>query len=318
MYIYNIDKKEIIEGKLENWYEESLYYFILCNPDEIQFFQKDLNLDSSTIDDCLNFDDIVRFENFDDYDFISLNNFKLESNKLEIEEINFYIGYNFIILVLDESNCLSQSMKNILENKLHIQATPKKTLSRLYYLLFNSIIINTFDILDRIEDDIQKIEDEIIKNTNKEQFASINDMRHITRKIVKYIRPLLYIGDQFAEENLRYLNEGKLSRSNLNSLHSIDIRINKLYDFSVSLKDYSDKLLSLYDSGITSKTNDIATKIALFTGIIGPMTVITGIYGMNFIHMPILNWIYGYHFILVVMAFIAIGAFILFKKKKWL
>jgi magnesium transporter len=247
-----------------------------------------------------------------------LNNFKLENNKLDIEEINFYIGYNFIILVLDESNCLSQSMKNILENKLHIQATPKKTLSRLYYLLFNSIIINTFDILDKIEDAIQNLEDEIIKNTKKEQFSIINDMRHKTRKIVKYIRPLLYIGDQFAEENLRYLNEGKLNRSNFNRLHSIDIRINKLYDFSVSLKEYSDKLLSLYDSGITSKTNDIAYKIALFTGILGSMTVITGIYGMNFKYMPELNWVYGYPLILLIMAFIAIGAFFIFKKKKWL
>ncbi|HSQ33431.1 MAG TPA: Loki-CTERM sorting domain-containing protein, partial [Peptostreptococcaceae bacterium] len=219
---------------------------------------------------------------------------------------------------VNESNSLSQNMKEILKNKLHIQATPKKTLSRLYYLLFNSIIINTFDILDRIEDDIQKIEDEIIKHTQKEQFFIINDMKHKTRKIVKYIRPLLYIGDQFAEENLRYLNESNLNRSNLNRLQSIDIRINKLYDFSVSLKEYADKLLSLYDSGITSKTNDIATKIALFTAIMGPMTVITGIYGMNFKYMLGLNWVYGYPLILLIMAFIAIGAFFIFKKKKWL
>ena len=318
MYIYNIDKKEVIDSNLASWYEESLHYFILCNPNEIQHFQKDLQLDDSTVDDCLNFDDIVRFESFDEYDFISLNSFKIEGNFVEVEEINFYVGYNFIILVLDENNSLSQNMKNILENKLHIQSTPKKTLSRLYYLLFNSIIINTFDILDKIEDDIQILEDEIIKHTKKEQFSIINDMRHKTRKIVKYLRPLLYIGDQFSEENLRYLNESNLNRSNLNRLQSIDIRINKLYDFSVSLKEYSDKLLSIYDSGVTSKTNDIATKIALFTGILGSMTVITGIYGMNFKYMPELNWAYGYPLILLIMTFISIGAFILFKKKKWL
>ena len=318
MYIYNIDKKEILENIVQNWFNEEFNYFILCSPCEIQFFKEDLNLDDSTVDDCLNFDDIVRFESFDEYDFISLNSFKHEGNKIEIEEINFYIGYNFIILVVDENNSLSLDMKNILNNKVHIQSTSKMTLSRLYYLLFNSIIINTFDILDKIEDEIQNLEDEIIKNTKKDQFSLINHMRHKTRKIVKYIRPLLYIGDQFTEENLRYLNSSNLNRSNLNRLQSIDIRINKLYDFSISLKDYSDKLLSLYDSGITSKTNDIATKIALFTGIIGSMTVITGIYGMNFKYMPELNWIYGYPFVLTVMVFISIGAFLVFKKKKWL
>jgi len=318
MYVYNIDKKEIIEENIKNWFEQGLHYFILCSPSEIQVLQKDLRLDDSTVDDCLNFDDIVKFESFDEYDFISLNSFKLEDNDIGIDEINFYIGYNFIIVVVDESNFLNLNMKNIVNNNGHIQSTPQKTLSRLHYLLFNSIIINTFEVLDKIEDEIQYLEDEIIKNTKKCQFSQINNMRYKTRKIVKYIRPLLYIGDRFSEENLRYLNEGKLNRSNLSRLQSIDIRINKLYDFSISSKDYSDKLLSLYDSGIASKTNDIATKIALFTGIIGSMTVITGIYGMNFNNMPELGWKYGYPLTLLIMILIPVCAYIIFKNKKWL
>ena len=52
--------------------------------------------------------------------------------------------------------------------------------------------------------------------------------------------------------------------------------------------------------------------------VILPMSLISGIYGMNFKHMPELEWTYGYPFAIVLMLAAAILPFVIFKWKKWL
>jgi magnesium transporter len=49
-----------------------------------------------------------------------------------------------------------------------------------------------------------------------------------------------------------------------------------------------------------------------------PLTLIAGIYGMNFKYMPELGWKYGYPLVLAVMLVIGIGMVVYFKRKKWM
>uniref|UniRef100_UPI00265CBA17 CorA family divalent cation transporter n=1 Tax=Clostridioides difficile TaxID=1496 RepID=UPI00265CBA17 len=66
------------------------------------------------------------------------------------------------------------------------------------------------------------------------------------------------------------------------------------------------------------KTNNLITKLTLLTAISAPLTIITGIYGMNFRYMPELNWIYGYPATLFFMLCIIFVGIIIFNIKKLL
>src|SRR5699024_1177079 len=65
------------------------------------------------------------------------------------------------------------------------------------------------------------------------------------------------------------------------------------------------------------KMNRIMQVLTLVSVVFLPLTLITGIYGMNFINMPELKWRYGYYFVLALMFCISIGCVIYFKKEKW-
>jgi len=97
-----------------------------------------------------------------------------------------------------------------------------------------------------------------------------------------------------------------------------DLGVDRLYNFAISTRELADKLLDIYSSKVGEKTNNLITKLTLVTAISAPLTIITGIYGMNFKHMPELSWIYGYPFILLVMFSIVIIGVIIFKIKKLL
>ena len=63
--------------------------------------------------------------------------------------------------------------------------------------------MHQFESLEQIEDLILKLEDEMIEEAKEEHLSRINDIRSMSRTVVKKIRPLLYIQDRILKENIR-------------------------------------------------------------------------------------------------------------------
>ena len=120
------------------------------------------------------------------------------------------------------------------------------------------------------------------------------------------------------KDNLRYLKYKDMKKYNLDNLQSIDFGIDKLYNFALSTRELADKLLDIYSSKITEQTNNIITKLTLLTAISAPITIITGIYGMNFKFMPELNLQYAYPITLGIMFLIILVGIVVFKINKLL
>jgi magnesium transporter len=83
---------------------------------------------------------------------------------------------------------------------------------------------------------------------------------------------------------------------------------------------YRDSIASLVEAHLlttSNRANEAMKVLTVFAAIMLPLTVVTGIYGMNFDWMPELNWKYGYPLTLAIMAAIAGGMIYFFKKKKW-
>ena len=77
-------------------------------------------------------------------------------------------------------------------------------------------------------------------------------------------------------------------------------------------------MMDIYLSFQSNRMNQQMRVLTVITIIFMPLTVITGIYGMNFDNMPELHWHYGYFMVLGVMLFIIIGLLIFFSRRKWL
>jgi magnesium transporter len=77
-------------------------------------------------------------------------------------------------------------------------------------------------------------------------------------------------------------------------------------------------LLDVYLSSISTRMNEIMKFLTIIGTIFLPLTFIAGVYGMNFQHMPELQWRWGYYGCLLLMLLIAVGMLLYFKRKKWL
>lgn len=319
MHILNLETREKKDKFEKSFYNENDSYLILSSVDELKLLKDILKIDEITFKDCLKFDENIKLDLFEKYDFLSVNTFEIVDNKAKIEEVNIYLSDNFILVVCIENHFIYEFVKNMILNNIKMEDTPSiVSLFKINYLIFKNIIIHEFESLEKVEDMILKLEDEILEGAIDDHVSKINYIRGITRTVVKNTRPLLYIGDRILKENIRYLKYSDVKKYNLDNLQGIDFGIDKLYSFALSTRELADKLLDIYSSQVAEKTNVLITKLTVLTGIAAPLTIITGIYGMNFKVMPELEWTFGYPLTIFVMLIIIVVGIVIFKLKKLL
>lgn len=316
MYILNIDTREKYTKFCKEFYNKEDSFLIVSTVKELKLLKRLLNIEQDLLKQCLNFNEDIKLDLFDNYDLLSVNSFEVENEDIVVEEINIFLADNFILVVCNESNFIYDTVKDIIMNNISMtEEISIVVLFKLNYLIFKSIITHQFESLEKLEDLILKLEDEMIEEAKKEHLSKINDLRGMTRTVVKNIRPLLYIEDRIVKENIRYLKYSDVKKYNLDNLQGIDLGIEKLYNFAISTRELADKLLDVYASKVSEKTNNLITKLTILTGISLPITIITGIYGMNFRVMPWLNYEYAYPITLGVMVLILIVGIVILKVK---
>lgn len=323
MHILNLNTRQISKNIDEVNFNDD-YNFIVCNPWELKFFKDKINLDRSTYKDCLSFDDQVRVEVLDEYIYFTLNNFHIiEDGTLTLEEINIFLSEKYIILVLRNKNNIFDKLKSLINETFYYKSNLTLSLLILYSSILRIIIRSQFENLEKVEEIILQLEDQIINGVDDHMSAKISSIRGISRTCVKAIRPLTYYIDTLLKDGMeffaKYNNHGLyLEEEYRKLLEGLDLSIDKLYTFSLSTRELSDKLLDIYTSMVSEKTNNLINKLTFFTGTAVPISIITGIYGMNFKYMPELNYVYSYPIIIFIIVSIMVVAFIMFKKNKFL
>ena len=313
--------KEYLQTTFQLTYEEGSELFVICRPNDMPSLRDVFDLDESTIIDCMDIDESVRFTAFNSYDFASLVHTEVTDDAIQLYEINLYISRQYMILVLPENNSpkLAVLEEKILESARvflkhrHSKGSVIEHLDQLLFLTFNMLIVNFSDTLELLEDRMQELSEEITNKIENDHFERIQSLRRLAYSLKKILRALSYIGLQML------CNENEvLVKKKLFLFRNLDTRFRKLYDFSENVYGLSTELLNTYDSKITQRTNDIVNKLTFITLVFAPLTLITGIYGMNFHFMPELHLPWAYPATLMGMLVISIGIYCLLKWKKWI
>ncbi len=320
MHILNLNTKQISKDTY-NLNLNKDHHFIICNPWELKFIKNNLNIDNETYKDCLEFDAKVKVNIFDDHIFFTLNNFQILDDDMVMEEINIFLSENYIIIVLRKRNQIYKQIKELMGERFYYKSNLTLSLLVIFSTILRIIISNQFENLERIEDEILEVEDEILNSVKEDISLKISHIRSMCRTCVKNIRPLTYVMDTLMKEGMEFFSDDQsdgpyVEKEYMKLLKGADDSIDKLYSFSLSTRELADKLLDIYSSKVSEKTNNLITKLTILTGISVPITIITGVYGMNFKYMPELNYIYGYKIALSVIILIPLISFIYFKYKK--
>lgn len=311
MKILELQSNRILE-KFGDSYNLQNDYVILSKFDEVCEVKDILGINEDSFVDCMSFDNSIRINPNKSFDSMVLRSLEYIDDEIREFEAHIYTADNFILTVADDESFIYKFMKNLILNRAKSEKSTRYVLYKINQYIIREYIMNGFEFVEMLEERILDIEDDMMENTNSSHIEEINKIRAIARKVVKNIRPLIYITDNAVSKDVRFLKEVELEE--YNDMQGIDFGIDKLYEFSIATRDLADKLLDIYSSKINEKTNSLITKLTILTAIAAPLTIITGVYGMNFKYMPELGMAYGYPITIGIMLLIILIGIHLFKK----
>ena len=265
------------------------------------------------MEDILNTDQRPKIDNFDKNIFIVFKMLSYNDKNKEIitEQVSLILGSNFLVSFQEgiEGDVFNPVRERIKENKGKIR---KEGADYLAYSLMDAVVDNYFVILEKTGERIESLEEETVINPTSK---TLQEVHHLKREMIflrKAVWPLREVISSLQREESSLIKE--TTKIFLRDVYDHAIQV---MDTVESFRDMLSGMLEIYLSTMNNKLNQVMKVLTIIATIFMPPTFIVGIYGMNFKHMPELEWKYGYPVVMLLMFVIAISMLFVFKKKKW-
>lgn len=183
---------------------------------------------------------------------------------------------------------------------------------RFMYLLVDLIVDNYFLVGDRIEVRIEKLEEDILMHTKKSHLNEIIGLRSEILWLKKVLYSQKEVINTLNKRDLRLIDD-QLQKY-FSDIYENAVKISETFE---TYRDLMGNLREAYQSSIANRANEIMRVFTAITTVFMPLTVITGIYGMNFDNMPELHTRYGYFVVIGIMVALGVSMFCIFRKKDW-
>ncbi|MBC7333005.1 MAG: magnesium/cobalt transporter CorA [Actinobacteria bacterium] len=263
------------------------------------------------IEDCISVIERPKIDEYDEYFFIVMHipYFIKQTRRLVPFAVNIFIGMNFLVTV---HHGICKPLQNTYETLLENHEILEKGSGYLLHKIIDSLIDYCFPILNKIYRNIQDVEDAIFKKVSSKNVKEILLIRTNILAFRSIIFPQRKLLKTLEIKDMEFLiEELEVYFSDL-----VD-HIEKIWDTLDNYKELIEGIHEAHQSLLSNKINDIMRILTIFSVIILPLTLITGIYGMN-IGLPIASHPLAFIIIMAVLIAVAIGMLAYFKYKEWI
>lgn len=263
------------------------------------------------IQDILDVNQRPKYQDFEEFSFLTLKSILPNSSELLTEQISFVFADKFLISFQERKADYFEHLRyRLREGKGIIR---ERGADFLLYSMLESILDNYFKTLNQLETEIEELN---LTDTKKEPSPDILGLIESNKKIVRYIKKSIIPIKEFAilveRKECKYIDKRHLK-------YYLEIK-----DLCLTLIDNCDMLESSLESSINlffsiqgHRMNQVMKTLTIVATIFIPITFIVGIYGMNFRNMPEIQWEYGYLSVWILIVLATTGMIIYFKNKKW-
>jgi len=252
-----------------------------------------------------------KVENLEKYTLIDLNMVYAVENKLSFEQISIIFSKNYLITFQQKETDVFDKIRQRIRTKTG--KVRNMGTDYLAYLMVRAIIENYFKILEEMGERIEKLEERLVKNPSTKSLQQIHELKKIMIQLRRSAWPLREMMVTLEREESNVIT--KETKPYIRDLYGDTIQV---IDTIEVFREMLSGMMDLYLSSISNKMNEVMKVLTIMSTIFIPLTFLTGLYGMNFLFMPEINWKYSYPVLILVMITISIIMMYYFKKKKWL
>ncbi len=280
--------------------------------EEFDSVAKEFDLHELAVEDAIKADQRPKLEVYGESLFVVLQpaRYRDEEEMVELGEILLFVGKDFIVSVRHGEIRGLAGVRHDLESRPDLaRCGPGAVL----HAVLDRVVDDYIPIVEELDRDIQQVEEQVFSS---EPGAATERIYKLKGEVLDFHRatsPLV--------EPLRSLAEGRHSvvsdelRSYFRDVQDHLLRVDDRID---GFRDELNSVLQANLAQVTVRQNEDTRRISAWVAIVAVPTMIAGVYGMNFEHMPELKWTYGYPLVLALIGVICTLLYVRFKRSGWL
>jgi magnesium transporter len=288
-------------------------------PPDLAFLREQFGLHDVSLEDISHRAQRPRIEPFGDYLFVSLRPLAIDDGddaELLVHEIHAIVGKGFLITLRYTPIWNAAVVVERLRDRPELieHGAPY-----LLYVLLDEVGDDFLDIVDRFERDVEDLEEHVFDRAGLPDAVQDTELR---RRFHRYRVNLATFRQQVAPmrravDSLMEL-QGFVTRELAPYYRDVADHVVRSLEFSDNVRDVLTSLIEVRVAQQANDLNEIMKKLTAWAGIILVPTLIAGVYGMNFQHMPELGWQVGYPLALGTMLLASGILYVMFKRRDWL
>ncbi len=265
------------------------------------------------LEDILEVGQRPKVEDYDEYLFIVLNSIRpvAEGEELVAEEISLILGPHYLLSFYSGADDIYAAVRErLLQGKGRVR---KLGADYLAYALIDLVVDNYFIELERFGDQVESLEDEVVASPTPKTLRDVHRFKNDMIRLRKSLWPLREVIARLERRESPLISE------------ALGNYFRDVYDHTIiaidtveTYRDILSGMLDIYLSSMSNRLNSIMKVLTIIATIFMPLTFITSLYGMNFKHMPELQWEYGYYMVLGAIVVIAVAMLEYFRRKSWI
>lgn len=286
---------------------------------EMAAVASEFGLHDLAVEDAISAHQRPKLERYPDHLFTVLRPARYldATETVEFGELHIFTGKNYVVTIRHAETAGVARVRRRLEDRPDLlRHGPEAVL----YALLDMVVDDYAPVVAGLENDIDEIEDQLFSGDS----TVSRRIYELAREVIQFqraIHPLPEMMQQLKRGFEKYGVNTELQHS----LRDVEDHVERVISRADSFRDLLQNALTL-DGTLTAnrqneagaEQNEQVKKISSWAAIFFAPSIVAGIYGMNFEHMPELHWTAGYPFAIGVMAGTAALMYIIFKKKGWL
>jgi magnesium transporter len=233
------------------------------------------------LEDCAHQDQRPKAEEYGDHLFVVTQGFQCPNellDELSWHELHAFIGADFLVTVHDAD---VGAVDHVWKRAASDASLLPRGVDFVHYLVLDRMVDDNFPILDRIADEIEHIEDEVLTQPRKDSLPRIFALKQRLVMMRKVLSPQRDVVGMLAKR-------GSTVITDKTSLYFRDVydHLARAVESIEANRDLLGNALDAYLSAVGQRTNEIMKALAILSAIFMPLTFITGFFGQNFEHLP--------------------------------
>jgi len=260
--------------------------------------------------DVVNVPQRPKIEEYDNVHLIVMRCIEWNGRGPEPEQMSIVLGKQFVLSIQERPGDPFDPVRARLRSGGSIRRMKADYLA---YTLIDTVVDGYFPLLERLGEDLEKLEEAVVGEPHPKELERIHRTR---RQLVMMRRAIWPLREELAA--LARTESAAFSRP-------VRVYIRDTYDHAVqavdvveTYRELTSSLMDVYLSSVSQRTNDVMKVLTVVTSIFVPLTFIVGVYGMNFEHMPELRVWWAYYAVWGVMIALAVGMLAYFRNRGWL